>query len=977
MTKPARLLLAISAVLSLMGAVRAGDIAELDWSTWRGMPAFSDGRVMPLDTFARETVSTICGRPNPTLGPAEQAVGSPDSSAVGAAQPHEAHPVGPIPLVPSGTPTTKQSGPPRPGQSESTKQVASPAESKARSVFPDGRPRTFSAAELLFSWLVEPRKWQQVPFLAAGDRQLREALEMPLFDRQGRRLRYASISEVENSRPLGRLWREIQERSAHQGSQFRLTGVEKKAKELVDAYEAYRQLTFDPTSPDASRRRFMQRVRKTVDTWRKLAGRLQESEQLHKDDETRRLMVQAGGQLQQLLSEMHRGFALDKTDTALAGFRRLAESLADRLAGRKDVALAGMAAELREQTIETQLALFDNGDGLRLAPALSPAALEENRVPGDDAQPWLSLQTLLLAPSDLLSGYPQPEVQAVRAAFAQVKQAYLDRGAADRPPRFAEAMNRFAAAVRAFGQRIEPLREKLSIQYRDRELIQATAYPPPGSTRLEVLYNRLDPFFWSWSVSLAAVVCLSFSGGGLRKSMFWLGLAVLLAAQAFTLIGFAVRGYVTGLVPLTGMFETVVFVALGVALLGIWFALFPLFQAGLGEAWRLTGVRGAWDCPAFCDRRLQKTGLSLSARRWPSIAVHWFLLVLRTAAVVVVFLLLVRWREGFGGGLFDLAPQHALGAAMPSANDVLVWLAGWCILLAAVYFVPRLAVALLAASVTVPRAWWREGLRGPMEEVLRRRLFVLGGAAMSCLTVALACYAPATVMKRNMGAVAPVLRDNHWLVVHVVTIMASYAAAAIALVLGNIALGYYLFGRYLPATARGPEGDRHIVPLPSECRRHNPTGGKMSQSLRCRPPEACAALAGFTYTAVKMTVLLLTAGTILGALWADKSWGRFWAWDPKEVWALISLLVYLVILHARWIGWAGDFGMAVTAVLGATAVLFTWYGVNFLLGSGMHAYGAGSGGQWAVAAAVAVNWLFLAAAAARYLAHRGSGEQPG
>jgi ABC-type transport system involved in cytochrome c biogenesis permease subunit len=267
-----------------------------------------------------------------------------------------------------------------------------------------------------------------------------------------------------------------------------------------------------------------------------------------------------------------------------------------------------------------------------------------------------------------------------------------------------------------------------------------------------------------------------------------------------------------------------------------------------------------------------------------------------------------------------------------------------------------------------------------MDEVMRRRFFVLGGAAMGCLAVVLACYAPTTVMKRDMGAVAPILRDNHWLAVHVVTIMASYAAAAIALVLGNIALGYYLFGRYRSAATCGPEteceGDRHLLHPSTECETNNrmghdqpPVGARSQSPTQRRPPEACAALAGFTYTAVKITVLLLAAGTILGALWADKAWGRFWAWDPKEVWALISLLVYLVILHARSIGWARDFGMALAAVFGATAVLFTWYGVNFLLGSGMHAYGAGSGGQWAVGGAVAMNWLFLAAAAIRYIAH--------
>ena len=128
------------------------------------------------------------------------------------------------------------------------------------------------------------------------------------------------------------------------------------------------------------------------------------------------------------------------------------------------------------------LALYDNGETLRLVPALNAGALEENRTPGDDAAPWLSFQALMFGSPELLRSYPQFALKAVRTAFAEVKAAYLDRRAADRPARFSAAMDRFAEAVRLLGQQIEPLRAKLPIEHRDQELIAATAYPPPGWT---------------------------------------------------------------------------------------------------------------------------------------------------------------------------------------------------------------------------------------------------------------------------------------------------------------------------------------------------------------------------------------------------------------------------------------------------------------------------------------------------------------
>jgi ABC-type transport system involved in cytochrome c biogenesis permease subunit len=234
------------------------------------------------------------------------------------------------------------------------------------------------------------------------------------------------------------------------------------------------------------------------------------------------------------------------------------------------------------------------------------------------------------------------------------------------------------------------------------------------------------------------------------------------------------------------------------------------------------------------------------------------------------------------------------------------------------------------------------------------------GAAVSLFIAMLAYYAPGAVLEKGFSSPTGVVRSNFWLIVHVKTIIASYGAGALAWGLGNIALGYYLFGRY--RDVGGPAADAGDLDALAP--------GKLAgrpQPRRRLPPAYCATLADFVYRACKLAVLLLVTGTILGALWADVSWGHFWNWDPKEVWALITLLVYMVFLHGRHTGWIGSFGMAVGAVFGLTVIIMAWYGVNYVLGGGLHSYGSGGGGQWAVGLVVLGNWLFLAAAALRYL----------
>ena len=212
------------------------------------------------------------------------------------------------------------------------------------------------------------------------------------------------------------------------------------------------------------------------------------------------------------------------------------------------------------------------------------------------------------------------------------------------------------------------------------------------------------------------------------------------------------------------------------------------------------------------------------------------------------------------------------------------------------------------------------------ELLYRAKYYLLAAAPLSIVCLILADSLPA-VLDPTIKPLVPVLRDNFWLSIHVPTITLSYASFALALGLGHIILANYLFAP--------------------------------NQKKRIR------SLAKWNYGVLQVGVLLLTTGIILGGIWAHFSWGRFWGWDPKETWALIALMCYIVPLHGRLVGWLADFGMAVTSVVAFNAVLMAWYGVNFILGTGLHSYGFGTGGSTVfIAGFVGLDLLFVLITAA-------------
>lgn len=210
------------------------------------------------------------------------------------------------------------------------------------------------------------------------------------------------------------------------------------------------------------------------------------------------------------------------------------------------------------------------------------------------------------------------------------------------------------------------------------------------------------------------------------------------------------------------------------------------------------------------------------------------------------------------------------------------------------------------------------------EAIYRCRYFLLGAVPVAVVSLILADTQP-VILDRSITPLVPVLADNFWLTTHVLTITLSYAAFALALGVGHIVLFQSI------------------------------RGGKAAPELH-----------QYLYRTLQVGVLLLAVGTVLGAVWANYSWGRFWDWDPKETWALIALLSYLFVLHGRIAGkWAG-FGTAVGAVLAFQAVIMAWYGVNFILGVGLHSYGFGTGGMPAAVGFVLAELAFVAVAVVRH-----------
>ncbi|HUL57928.1 MAG TPA: cytochrome c biogenesis protein CcsA [Anaeromyxobacteraceae bacterium] len=178
----------------------------------------------------------------------------------------------------------------------------------------------------------------------------------------------------------------------------------------------------------------------------------------------------------------------------------------------------------------------------------------------------------------------------------------------------------------------------------------------------------------------------------------------------------------------------------------------------------------------------------------------------------------------------------------------------------------------------------------------------------------------------TMEMMRAVLDSNFWLGTHVVTITIGYAGTFLA---GALAIGW---------TFR-------------------------EQLARRLDPATSKAIVAMTYGIICFALFFSFLGTVLGGIWADQSWGRFWGWDPKENGALLIVLWNAIILHARWGGYVKERGIMAMAIFGNVITSLSWFGVN-MLGVGLHSYGFMDKAFWALSAFVATQLALMALALA-------------
>jgi len=210
---------------------------------------------------------------------------------------------------------------------------------------------------------------------------------------------------------------------------------------------------------------------------------------------------------------------------------------------------------------------------------------------------------------------------------------------------------------------------------------------------------------------------------------------------------------------------------------------------------------------------------------------------------------------------------------------------------------------------------WSDAYESMIYVAWATMLFGLLFGRKSDLTIAATAFVTSMIlmvahwnwMDPAIANLQPVL-DSYWLMIHVAVIVASYGPFTLGMILGVVSLLLMIF-----------------------------TTKENKSKMLLNIQE----LTLINEMALTVGLVLLTIGNFLGGMWANESWGRYWGWDPKETWALISIMIYAFVIHMRLVpGLRGRFTFNLASIIAFSSIMMTYFGVNFYL-AGLHSYASG------------------------------------
>lgn len=524
--------------------------------------------------------------------------------------------------------------------------------------------------------------------------------------------------------------------------------------------------------------------------------------------------------------------------------------------------------------------------------------------------PWISLFTILESDDSELAeaGFDASSATKMRDAFRKI-EAESQSGAIT-----LATSSEFAAAIRSLGEK-------------------AGNYPSPTTLNRETHFNSFAPFFKAPSIYgtglFFLLFSLVFSGIGesnkgffakAGKVTYYVGMGAFIGGILLEIYGFYLRIRISGWAPVTNMYETVIWVALVTAVIGLGLELIyrKIYAATAATGVALLATLLAANV-SLLDPEIRSLQPVLRSNYW--LTIHVLTIVSSYAAFALAL------------GLGMLAVVYYLTATYRRSPSFISLLVPGLIGLPLLVF-GYLAVSGAAGSfVTSESGYYASFALAQVGLVLSgASVFAFGGEILARLLFR--SYAVAGLSAQSISNEAEVVDEQ---------MSFSSTAESAHTESRSASIG---------STAVMEPPVKVSTSKLIEQIRNESTHAVEAASPRDRSMADTAAkikpLSTFIYRAMQVGVLLVAAGTILGGVWADYSWGRFWGWDPKEVWALIVLLVYLVPLHGRFAGWFNTFALVASSVVCFLSVMMAWYGVNFILGVGLHSYGFVEGGSQGV-----------------------------